>query len=59
MQRKAIIIILLCLPFSVLFAQQHMQRARELFEFTLAGQGDSIHVRLNDDVRKAIAPEVF
>ena len=60
MLKKYIIIILFCLPLSVIFAQQqHMQRARELLEFTLAGQGDSVHVRLNEQVRKAVAPGVF
>ncbi|NDV81214.1 alpha/beta fold hydrolase [Bacteroides sp. 51] len=60
MLKKYSIIILLCLPLSALFAQQqHMQCAKELLEFTLAGQGDSVHVRLNEEVQKAVVPAVF
>lgn len=66
MQKIYIIIFLLCLPLSVLFAQQqgqlqqqNMQRAKELFEFVMAGQGDSVHVRVNEEIRKAVAPADF
>ena len=60
MLKKYIIIILLCLPLSALFAQQqNMQRARELLEFTLAGQGDSVYVQLNAEVQKAVPAAAF
>lgn len=60
MIKKYIIAVLICLPLSALFAQQqNMQRAKELLEFSLAGQGDSVHVRLNEDVQKAVSPAVF
>lgn len=55
-----VIAFLLFLPLSVVCAQdQNEQRARELLEFTLAGQGDSIHARLNSDIQEKIAPVVF
>lgn len=55
-----VIAFLLFLPITVLCAQdQNEQRARELLEFTLAGQGDSVHARLNSNIQEKMAPVVF
>lgn len=39
--------------------QSPLTRAQQLYSFVLAGQGDSIHVRLADNLREKIAPVVF
>lgn len=44
-----------------LFAQQptDMERTRQLFELTLAAQGDSVHALLNEKLQQSIAPVVL
>lgn len=45
--------------FSAQAQDVNLQRAKQLYDFVVAGQGDSIHVRLSDEVRKTVAPAVF
>lgn len=41
------------------YSQTPLTRAQELLELTRKGEGDSIHVRMNDNIRKMISPQVF
>ena len=40
-------------------AQDGKAKAEELFRFLMDGKGDSVHVRLTEDIRSKIAPAVF
>lgn len=61
---KSIIIVCMAL-WGVLFtagAQNHkedLKRANRIYNFVVAGQGDSVHVYMNDTIRKRVSPEVF
>lgn len=45
---------------SSLMAQDaNMQRAQQIYEFVVAGQGDSVYVRMNAEIQEKMIPEVF
>lgn len=50
-------ITLLALP--IIHAQTHEERAKQIFDFYIAGQGDSVHIRLSEEMRTKIVPAVF
>ncbi|NDV65961.1 alpha/beta fold hydrolase [Bacteroides sp. 224] len=55
------VIVSLTILFSCLFAnaQANEERAKQLLDFCMVGQGDSVYVRLNDNVRSNLTPAVF
>lgn len=59
--KKYIIYILLCMPVLSAYGAetQNQKRAQELLDFLIAGQGDSIYVRLNDEAKAQLTPEMF
>ncbi|KAA6336407.1 Esterase EstD [termite gut metagenome] len=42
-----------------LFAQSNEQRSREIFDFVVAGKGDSVYVRTNKNVQAQIKPAML
>lgn len=61
MIKKSIICLLLCAPvLSICGAGlSNEKRAQELLDFLVAGQGDSIYVRLNDEAKGQLSPAML
>lgn len=62
LQRTVILLIALLgtsLPIGAQVCKANLKHAEQLYEFIVAGQGDSVHVRMNDTIRKNVSPEVF
>lgn len=62
LQRIVILLIVLLGILQPADAQNHkanLKSAERLYKFIVAGQGDSVHVRMSDTIRKKVAPVVF
>ena len=62
LQRIVILLIVLLGILQPAHAQNHkanLKSAERLYKFIVAGQGDSVHVRMSDTIRKKVAPVVF
>lgn len=62
LQRIVILLIVLLEILQPADAQNHkanLKSAERLYKFIVAGQGDSVHVRMSDTIRKKVAPVVF
>lgn len=61
-QKVVILLVVLwgiLLPASAQSHKENLKTAEQLYKFIVAGQGDSVHVRMNDTIRKKVAPVVF
>lgn len=58
MIRMYMLSVLFCIPILSIYAGDG-QRAQELLNFLMAGQGDSIHVRLNDELKEKLPSAMF
>lgn len=47
------------LPVAAQNQKENLKRAEQLYQFVAAGQGDSVHVRMNKTIREKVAPIVF
>lgn len=62
LQRIVILLIVLLGILQPADTQNHkanLKSAERLYKFIVAGQGDSVHVRMSDTIRKKVAPVVF
>lgn len=55
----ALLFLLLCCPMVALAQVDNQKRAEQIYQYLIAGQGDSIYAALNDEAQSQLSPALF
>ena len=55
----ALLFLLLCSPMVTRAQVDNQKRAEQIYQYLIAGQGDSIYAALNDEAQSQLSPTLF